>query len=108
MLNPSEPFLVRNEFDWNTKAVCAVFDYTGMQDGLAWSVVWTRNEGEVAREDHLWDLERDGSQGTHWAAYFNPTGTVLRGGNYTVSLYIEDELQAEASFRIRYYVTPTP
>lgn len=108
MLGPTEPFLVGNTFDWNTRAVYAVFDYVGMRQGLTWSVVWTRNGEEVAREDHLWNLERNGSSGTLWAAYFNPDGTVLRGGDYTVSLYLEGDLQAEAAFRIRYYVTPTP
>jgi len=108
MLSPTEPFLVGNEFDWNTKAIYAVFDYAGMRDGLTWSVVWTRNGEETARENHLWDVERDGSSGTRWAAYFNPEGTVLRGGDYTVSIYIEDRLQTEASFHIRYYVPPAP
>lgn len=108
MLSPTEPFLVGDEFDWNTRAVYAVFDYTGMRDELAWSVVWVRNGEEIARESHFWDLERDGVSGTLWVAYFNPDGTVLRGGDYTVSLYIENRLAAEASFRIRYYVPPTP
>ena len=58
---PQDGFtLVGNEFDWNTKAVYAVFDYTGMQDGTAWTVVWSRNGSEVAREDHFWDASRDG------------------------------------------------
>ncbi len=108
MLSPDEPFLVGNEFDWNTKAVYAVFDYTGMQDGTAWTVVWSRNGSEVAREDHFWDTSRDGSNGTAWAAYFNPQGSVLRGGDYTVALYVQDELQAEAAFHIRYYVPASP
>lgn len=104
MLSPSEPFLVGDDFDWNTRAVYAVFDYRGMRDGLAWSVVWTRNGEEVARESHFWDLQRHGSSGTLWVAYFNPDGTLLYGGDYTVSLFIEGQLQAEALFRIRYYV----
>ena len=104
VLGSGEPFLVGDTFDWNTKAVYAVFDYVGMRDGLEWSVVWTRNGEEVARESHFWDEGQDGQAGTYWVAYFNPEGTVLRGGDYTVSLYIEGELQAEAAFRIRYYV----
>jgi len=108
MLSPTEPFLVGDEFDWNTRAVYAVFDYAGMRDGLAWSVVWTRNGEEIARESHIWDLERYGQSGTLWSAYFNPDGNVLWGGDYTVSVYLEGDLEAEASFHIRYYVPRSP
>lgn len=107
ILGSGEPFLIGNEFDWNTKAVYAVFDYSGMRDGLAWSVVWTRNGEELARENNLWDGGSDGEAGTLWVAYFEPSGVVLRGGDYAVALYLEGELQAESSFRIRYYVPAT-
>ncbi len=107
VLPTGEPVLVGNEFDWNTRAVYAIFDYTGMQPGLPWSAIWTRNGREIARQTGLWDREEAGRA---WVVYFNPDGTVLFGGDYTVSLYIEDQLQAQTSFRIRYYVprTPTP
>ena len=107
ILGSGEPFLIGTEFDWNTKAVYAVFDYSGMRDGLAWSVVWTRNGEELARENNLWDVGSDGEAGTMWVAYFESGGAVLRGGDYTVSLYLEGELQAESSFRILYYVPAT-
>lgn len=107
VLPTGEPVLVGNEFDWNTRAVYAIFDYAGMRPGLSWSAIWTRNGREVARQTGLWDRE---GTGRAWVVYFNPDGTVLFGGDYTVSLYIEDELQTRASFRVRYYVprTPTP
>lgn len=109
VLPSGEPLLVGNDFDWNTRAVYAIFDYQGMRAGLPWSVVWTRNGQEIARQDRFWE-ERDGSSGTLWAVYHNPDGTFLFGGNYTVALYIGDRLQATASFRVRYYIprTPTP
>ncbi|MBN1955689.1 MAG: hypothetical protein JW900_11645 [Anaerolineae bacterium] len=106
-----EPLLTGNEFDWNTKVVYAVFDYACVQQDMEWSVVWSRNEQEIARENHLWDVARDGAAGTQWAIYFDPDGSVLSGGAYTVSLYVDGALQAEAAFRIRYYIpspTPTP
>jgi hypothetical protein len=108
MLSPTEPFLVGDAFDWNTRAVYAAFDYADMEDGLAWSVQWSREGEEIARENHLWDVERDDRSGTLWAAYHNPDGTVLRGGNYTVTLRIENTIQAAAPFRIRVYVPPSP
>lgn len=107
ILPTGEPILIGNEFDWNTRAIYALFDYAGMQEGLPWSVVWTRNAKEIARQDQFWDR---GEKGRAWVVYFNPDGTVLPGGDYVVSLYVADQLQAQASFRIRYYVvrTPTP
>ncbi len=107
VLPTGEPILVGNEFDWNTRAVYAIFDYAGMRPGLPWLAVWTRNGREIARQAGLWNRE---GAGRAWVVYFNPDGTVLFGGDYTVSLYIADQLQAAASFRVRYYVprTPTP
>jgi len=108
MADPSDPLLPAEVFDWNTKTVYAAFDYTGMFEGLEWSAVWTRNGQEVAREEQRWDADQYGERGTRWVVYFNPEGTVLRGGDYTITLYIEEEQQAQASFRILYYVPATP
>lgn len=107
MLDPTTPFLTGDVFDWNTKSVYVVFDYEGMQEGMPWAVVWRRGGTEIARQEYRWSLA-DGVTGRRWVVYFEPDGAVLRGGDYTVSLYIEDQLQAEAAFRIRFYVTPTP
>jgi hypothetical protein len=108
VLSPTAPFRAGEDFDWHTQAVYAVFDYSGMRDGLAWSAVWIRDGEEVAREEDAWDLERGGSEGTLWVAHFNPEGTFMWAGAYTVSLYIEDALQAEASFRVRRYEPGAP
>ncbi|MGD1993719.1 MAG: hypothetical protein PVI59_11045 [Anaerolineae bacterium] len=108
MLDPEQPFLTTNTFDWNTRTVYAVFSYAEMGDGRGWSAVWMRNNEEIARESHLWDIAEAGRSGTRWVVYFEPDGRVLRGGDYSVSLYIEGELQTTASFQIEYHVTPTP
>ncbi|MDW8069119.1 MAG: hypothetical protein RML46_09415 [Anaerolineae bacterium] len=105
VLPTGEPLLVGREFDWNTRAVYAIFDYTGMRKGLPWSAIWTRNGREIARQSGLWDRE---GTGRAWVVYFNPDGTVLFGGDYTVALYIADQFQTEASFRVRYYIPRTP
>ena len=93
-----------NRFDWNTKVVHAVFDYVGMSDGLGWGVVWMRNDQEVAREEHFWDVETDGVEGTLWVAYYAEGGRTINGGDYSVTLYIENIAQRAAEFNIRYYV----
>lgn len=95
-----------NRFDWNTKVVYGIFDYVGMSDGLAWMAVWRRNGEEVAREEHFWDVETDGTEGTRWVAYYDERGWVLAGGSYSVTLYIENVAQRTAEFNILYYVPP--
>jgi hypothetical protein len=96
--------VAENRFDWNTKVVYAIFKYVGMRDGLEWTVVWTRNNEEIAREERFWDEEADGTQGTHWVAYYNQDGRTIPGGNYAVTLYIENVAQRTAEFSVLYYV----
>ncbi|MFN3762565.1 MAG: hypothetical protein ACK4WK_05105, partial [Anaerolineae bacterium] len=60
VLPTGEPVLVGNEFDWNTRAVYAIFDYVGMRPGIPWSAIWTRNGREIARQTGLWDGEEAG------------------------------------------------
>jgi len=97
-----------NRFDWNTKVVYAVFDYVGMSHGLPWAAVWERGGQEVAREESFWDVDADGTEGTHWVTYQDERGRVLPGGNYSVTLYVENIAQRTADFRILYYVPPPP
>ncbi|MFL7792411.1 MAG: hypothetical protein AB8I69_09745 [Anaerolineae bacterium] len=89
-------------FGWATRVVHAVFDYEGMSDGVSWSVVWTRNGTEVAREDYVWDLGDAGSEGTYWVALAGEDGEPLGGGSYTVTLYVNDQKQSAADFKIYY------
>jgi hypothetical protein len=89
-------------FGWSTRVVHAVFDYEGMSDGVRWSVVWTRDGAEVAREDYVWDAKVAGSEGTYWATLANEDGEPLGGGSYTVALYINGRQQSTADFRIYY------
>jgi len=93
-------------FDWNTKVIYAIFDYVEMTDGLSWAAVWNRGGREAGREEDFWDTDADGTEGTHWVTYQNERGQVLAGGNYSVTLYIENVAQRTADFNIRYYVPP--
>jgi hypothetical protein len=91
-------------FDWNTKVVYAIFEYVGMRDDLSWSAVWTRNGQEIARQGGFWDIEAFGAEGTRWVVYYDAEGQTLPGGDYTVTLFIEDEARRRREFNIRYYV----
>jgi hypothetical protein len=89
-------------FGWATRVVHAIFDYEGMSDGVRWSVVWTRNGTEVAREDYVWDVGAAEGEGTYWVTLAGEDGEPLGGGNYTVTLYIDGQQQSAADFRIYY------
>jgi hypothetical protein len=89
-------------FGWATRVVHAVFDYEGMSDGVRWSVVWTRNGTEIAREDYIWDAGAAESEGTYWVTLADKDGKPLGGGNYTITLYIDGQQQSAADFRIHY------
>lgn len=93
-----------NVFDWNTKIVYAIFDYSGMGDGMSWAAVWQRNGQEVARQEGFWDVESAGMQGRRWVAYYDPRGMVLPGGAYSVTLAIANAVQRSADFQILFYV----
>lgn len=95
---------VDNRFDWNTKVIYAIFDYLGMRDDLRWAAVWMRNGQEIWREEHFWDAEADGTEGTYWVTYHDETGRVLPGGSYSVTLSIENVVRGTADFNILYYV----
>lgn len=95
-----------NRFDWNTRVVYAIFDYVRMSDGLSWAAVWTRNGQEVARQEEFWEVEAAGTEGTRWVAHYSEPGRVLPGGDYSVTLYIDNIAQRTAEFNIRYYVPP--
>jgi hypothetical protein len=93
-----------NRFDWNTKVVYAIFDYIGMDDGVRWAAVWTRNEEEIKRQEGFWDVDTFGTKGTRWVVYYEESGRVLPGGNYSVILYIESVAQQVGEFSVRYFV----
>lgn len=95
-----------NTFDWKTKTVYAIFDYVGMSDGAEWQAVWTRNGQELPRPDDFQDVGMDGTDGKHWVAYYDEGRSVLPGGSYSVTLYIDSDPQSTADFQILYYKPP--
>jgi len=95
-----------NTFDWRTKTVYAIFDYVGMSDGAEWQAVWTRNGQELPRPEDFQDVEMDGTDGKHWVVYYDESRSVLPGGSYSVTLYIDGDPQSTADFQILYYKPP--
>ena len=87
---------------WSTtKVVYAIFGYTGMDDGMVWSAVWKRDNEEDLRQ-YRWSEADAATEDRHWVAYFREDGEPLGGGDYSVELYIDGELQGMAQFQIYY------
>jgi hypothetical protein len=87
---------------WSTtKVVYAIFGHTGMDDGMAWSAVWKRDDEEDLRQ-YRWSAADAATEDTHWVAYYREDGDPLGGGDYTVELYIDGKLQGTAEFQIYY------
>ncbi len=95
-----------NTFDWRTTTVYAIFDYVGMSDGAEWQAVWTRNGQELPRPEDFQDVGMDGTDGKHWVVYYDESRSVLPGGSYSVTLYIDGDPQSTADFQILYYKPP--
>jgi hypothetical protein len=94
-----------NRFDWNTKVIYAIFDYEGMSERHRWAVVWMRDDQEVAREEGFWDVETYGAEGTRWVAHYTEAGQPLSGGDYSVTLYVDNIAQSTADFNVQFYVS---
>ncbi len=80
-------------FPQATKAVYAVYPYSGMVDGLDFAAVWYQNGTELWRDEQKW---RWGSKAQFYS-YLNPPGT----GLYKLELYVNDSVVATGIFEIR-------
>lgn len=82
-----------DRFPASVKSVYAVYPFTGMKDGLAFSVVWYQNGVELLREEADWQWGMKARSYT----YLNPPGE----GLYKVELYVNDSVLATGLFEIR-------
>jgi hypothetical protein len=71
------------------------FYYQGMNKDLRWTQVWLKGTTELFRETTSWEW---GEDGTAWV-FFTATGGYT-AGEYEARLYIEDNLQLSARFRV--------
>lgn len=72
--------------------VYATFDYSGMEDGMAWSWIW-RHDGEVVSGgNELWNY---GDEGPGYV-YLNPEEG-FQVGEYTVEVWVNGQLMGHAS-----------
>jgi serine protease Do len=80
-------------------------DFTGMQDGMAFSMKWLLNGEEVAGFDGAWDL---GPSATFHDYLYTTSGKPLPDGQYTVELYVEGQKAQSGSATIGTGTPPPP
>ncbi len=78
------------------RPVYAFFRFAEMQNGVPWKVVWRKGAVELAADVFQWEW---GRYGTAYVFFLPPGG--FEAGIYSLRLYIDEELQFEASFEVR-------
>jgi hypothetical protein len=91
-----EPVEPGTTFPADTIQVYAIFDYSGMKDGLMYDAYWYRDGQEELHKSWEWSL---GETGTSWVNIFNDDG--LTPGNYELEVYVGDRLLLNGKFIIQ-------
>ena len=73
----------------------ATFAYQGMSDGMNWAWSWQRNGAEIEGGNQVWSY---GQQGPGYI-YFQPEEG-FRAGEYSLAIWVDDELQSQSSFSV--------
>ena len=82
-------------FSAGTTKVYAVFDFSGMQDGITYEAYWYRDGKEELHKSWEWSL---GQEGTSWVNIFDDDG--LAPGSYELKAYIGEQLMLNGNFSI--------
>jgi len=80
-------------FAHDIEQIYAVFPYSGMRNGMQFSVIWYYQEEEILRDEYEWNW---GSEDRSYA-FIKPQGP----GNYEVEMKINSETIASGSFEVR-------
>ena len=73
----------------------ATFAYRDMSDGLNWAWSWQRNGAEIEGGNQVWSY---GQQGPGYI-YFRPEEG-FRSGEYSLAIWVADELQSQSGFTV--------
>jgi len=93
----SAPIEEETVFDSGISEVYLIFPYFEMSDGDIWKREWILDGEKIASADEEW---YEGSEGITYRYLHNPDGSPLSPGDYTVNLYIGDQLARSAGFTI--------
>jgi hypothetical protein len=85
--------LVRQFYVEGTPRIFALWDYSGMQEGMSVRRVWKRNNEDWVVREEPWAYNRYGSEGTVRDIYVFEDEIGLEAGEYTLTLYINGVAQ---------------
>lgn len=91
-----QPIRPANSFPAGVTAVHAVFAYSGMTDGIEYTVSWYMNDMEVFSEVYAWDLGPQGSGAS--VVLSNSAG--FPAGEYGAKLLIGGQVIREGTFSV--------
>ena len=91
-----EPIDPATEFEGEVTEVHAIFEYTGLSPDYTWERVWFLDGQEVLRSKEAWT----GADAGVFDYFINAGGEPLSPGEWTLELYVEDELLTTGSFVI--------
>jgi hypothetical protein len=91
------PLHTTTEFESGVAKIYAAYAYINMLDGLSWSCEWLWNGEPLVHLDLSWD---EGESGVSYCSYENSDGAVLEPGEYTLNLYIEDQIARSATVSV--------
>lgn len=85
-----------DEFEGEITEIHAIFEYAGFAPEYIWERVWFLDDQEVLRSEEVWG----GADSGVFDYFINAGGEPLSPGEWTLELYVEDELLATGSFVI--------
>lgn len=91
-----EPVDPGTEFNGEITEIHAIFDYSGLSGDKTWERVWYLDGEEMLRSAETWSGENEGV----FDYFINAGGQPLSPGEWTLELYVDDELLATDSFTI--------
>jgi hypothetical protein len=97
LLDQRIPVDVSTTFPDGISVIYAVFDFKGLKDGQLWRAEWFLN-GELQRDVGFEERWNAGEAGTQWIVLKNQDG--IDSGQWQLNLYLENQLQQQATFTI--------
>jgi len=91
-----EPINPDTNFEEGITEIHAIFDYSGMQADYTWERVWYLDGEEILRNSAQWTDPETG----RFDYFLDAGGDPLPAGEWTLEIYVDDELVTEDTFTI--------
>jgi hypothetical protein len=85
--------ITQNFYVSGTPRIFALWDYSGMREGMQVKRVWKLNDEEWIEREEPWPFNRYGMEGTIRDIYIFDDEIGIEAGKYSLSLYIDGVLQ---------------